>query len=70
MVLQIHLSYKNFSLNIFFQGSQGNDILNATRFDTESMIDAKNQTTTVLRRWQQAGDITDVPRVTTDGSTS
>ena len=63
-----NLSYKNFSLNLFFQGSQGNDILNATRFDTESMIDAKNQTTTVLRRWQNPGDVTDVPRVTTDGS--
>lgn len=62
------LSYKGFSLNVFFQGSQGNDILNATRFDTESMIDAKNQTTTVLRRWQNPGDVTDVPRVTTDGS--
>ncbi|MDV6169655.1 TonB-dependent receptor [Flavobacterium sp. DG1-102-2] len=63
-------SYKNFSLNVFFQGSQGNDILNATRFDTESMIDAKNQTTAVLNRWQQAGDITNVPRVSTDGSTN
>lgn len=63
------LSYKNFSLNIFFQGSQGNDILNATRFDTESMIDAKNQTTAVLRRWQNEGDVTDVPRVETNGST-
>lgn len=61
-------SYKNFGLNVFFQGSQGNDILNATRFDTESMIDAKNQTTVVLDRWQQPGDITDVPRVSTDGS--
>lgn len=64
------MSYKNFSLNFFFQGSQGNDILNATRFDTESMIDAKNQTTTVLRRWQNVGDITDVPRVETNGSTN
>lgn len=64
------MSYKNFSLNFFFQGSQGNDILNATRFDTESMIDAKNQTTTVLRRWQNVGDVTDVPRVETNGSTN
>ncbi|PZR24050.1 MAG: TonB-dependent receptor [Flavobacterium psychrophilum] len=61
-------TYKNWSLNVFFQGSQGNDILNATRFDTESMIDAKNQTTAVLNRWQQPGDITNVPKVTTDGS--
>lgn len=63
------LSYKNWSLNIFFQGSQGNDILNATRFDTESMIDAKNQTTVVLDRWQQPGDITNVPKVSSEGNT-
>ena len=65
-----NFSYKGFSLNLFFQGSQGNDILNATRFDTESMIDAKNQTTVVLNRWQNVGDITNVPKVTTDGSTN
>ena len=65
-----NFSYKNVSLNLFFQGSQGNDILNATRFDTESMIDSRNQTTAVLRRWQNPGDITDVPKVTTDGSTN
>lgn len=65
-----NLSYKNVSLSFFFQGSQGNDILNATRFDTESMNDSRNQTTAVLRRWQNVGDVTDVPRVTTDGSTN
>ncbi len=64
-----NISYKNISLNIFFQGTQGNDILNASRFDTESMIDARNQTTAVLDRWQAPGDITNVPKVTTNGST-
>ena len=63
-----NLSYKNFNLNIFFQGSQGNDIFNATRIETESMINSKNQTTAVLDRWQQPGDVTDIPRVSTDGS--
>jgi TonB-linked SusC/RagA family outer membrane protein len=62
-------SYKNFGLNVFFQGSQGNDILNATRFDTETMTDSKNQTTAVLNRWQQVGDITNVPKAT-QGSTA
>jgi TonB-linked SusC/RagA family outer membrane protein len=56
--------YKGFGLNVFFQGSQGNDILNATRFDTETMIDSKNQTTAVLNRWQNPGDITNVPKAT------
>jgi hypothetical protein len=64
-----NLRYKNFSLNVFFQGSQGNDILNATRFDTESMMDSRNQTTAVLNRWQAEGDITNVPRVETNGLT-
>ena len=33
------------------------------------MIDARNQTTAVLDRWQAPGDITNVPKVTTNGST-
>src|SRR3712207_333933 len=32
------LSYKGFSLSLFLQGSQGNDIFNATRIDTEGKI--------------------------------
>lgn len=57
-----NFSYKNVYLNVFFQGVQGNDMFNASRIDTESMIDAKNQTTAVLDRWQQPGDVTDIPR--------
>ena len=57
-------TYKNFSLNVFFQGVQGNQILNATRILTESMALVMNQSASVLRRWQKAGDITDIPRST------
>ena len=32
------------------------------------MINSKNQSTAVLDRWQQPGDVTDIPRVSTDGS--
>lgn len=60
-------SYKNWGLNFFFQGSQGNDVLNATRIDTEGMIDAKNQSTAVLNRWQNKGDITDIPKAYAPG---
>jgi TonB-dependent starch-binding outer membrane protein SusC len=56
------LSYKNFDLTLFIQGVQGNDILNATRMETEGMSDAKNQTADVLNRWRQPGDITDMPK--------
>lgn len=57
-------TYKNFTLNIFIQGVQGNQILNATRVLTESMSLAMNQNASVLRRWTKSGDITDVPKVT------
>lgn len=56
------LSWKGFTLNIFFQGSVGNDIYNASRMETEGMYDGKNQTTRVLHRWQIPGQITDVPK--------
>lgn len=59
-----NFSYKNFSLNIFIQGVQGNQILNATRVLTESMALVMNQSSAVLRRWQKPGDITDVPKST------
>ena len=55
-------SYKNFTLSVFFQGSYGNDIYNASRIETEGMYDGKNQSTAVLNRWKKIGDITDIPR--------
>jgi TonB-dependent starch-binding outer membrane protein SusC len=57
-------TYKGFSLNIFFQGSQGNDIYNASRMETEGMYDAKNQSTRVLDRWRRPGQITYMPKAT------
>lgn len=58
------LEYKNFGLSIFIQGSQGNDIFNATRIETEGMTDYKNQSRAVFDRWRQPGDVTDIPRAT------
>jgi TonB-linked SusC/RagA family outer membrane protein len=58
--------YKNFDLSIFFQFSYGNDVFHGSRLYLESLIGGDNQTTAVLRRWQQPGDITDVPRATSD----
>ncbi|WP_282037518.1 SusC/RagA family TonB-linked outer membrane protein [Saccharicrinis aurantiacus] len=56
------LSYKGIGLNIFFEGAHGNDMLNATRIDSEGMIDPKNQLATVNNRWREPGDVTDIPR--------
>ena len=56
------LSYKNWSLNIFFQGVEGNDIFNASRIETEGMYNPLNQLSTVLNRWTTPGQITDMPK--------
>jgi TonB-linked SusC/RagA family outer membrane protein len=56
------LSWQNFNLSIFLQGSYGNDIFNASRYETEGMSDLKNQSTRVLDRWRTPGQITDVPK--------
>jgi TonB-linked SusC/RagA family outer membrane protein len=56
------VSWKKFDLNLFFQGSVGNDIYNATRIDLEGMFDSKNQSVAVLDRWTEPGDITDIPK--------
>lgn len=56
------LSYKRFDLNFFFQGSQGNDVYNATRIDLEGMFDSKNQSTAVLNRWTPENTNTDIPK--------
>lgn len=58
-----NLNWRRFDLSIFFQGSYGNDIYNATRIDLEGMFDSKNQSTDVLRRWTTPGQETDIPRV-------
>jgi hypothetical protein len=57
------LSYKNFDLTIFFQGSQGNKIFNGVRVETEGMKDSRNQSTAILGRWQNPGDVTDMPGI-------
>ncbi len=54
--------YKGFNLSVFIQGSQGNDIYNASRYETEGMYNGQNQSTEVIRRWRIPGQITDIPR--------
>ncbi|WP_158538491.1 SusC/RagA family TonB-linked outer membrane protein [Chitinophaga skermanii] len=61
-----NVRYKNFTLDVFIQGVQGNDLYNATRMDLEGLYDSKNQSTAVLRRWTKENPITDIPRAGTD----
>jgi TonB-linked SusC/RagA family outer membrane protein len=63
-----NLSYARFDLNVFFQGSYGNDIYNATRIDLEGMFDSKNQSVDVMRRWTPENTITDIPRAIGGGN--
>ncbi|MEI6555583.1 MAG: TonB-dependent receptor [Paludibacter sp.] len=59
-----NFSFKGLSLSIFLQGSQGNQIYNVSRMETEGMYDAKNQSIAVLDRWERPGMVTYMPRAT------
>lgn len=54
-------TYKDFTLDIFLQGVQGNDIFNATKILSESMRLGMNQSADVINRWKNPGDITSIP---------
>ncbi len=56
--------YENFTLNVFFNFSYGNDVFNGTRRYVEVMKGIDNMTSYVLDRWQEPGDVTQMPRAT------
>ncbi len=57
--------WKNFDLNIFFQGSQGNDILSYTLMELDLLAGINNATTNALNRWTPTNTDTDVPKAVT-----
>ncbi|NJO01276.1 MAG: TonB-dependent receptor [Bacteroidia bacterium] len=58
-----NFGYKGFDLSIFLQFVVGNDVYNmAGGFMSASADFFDNQTVDQLRRWQNPGDITDVPQ--------
>lgn len=63
------LKFKGFDLNVFFQFSYGNDIANPAHQYQQHLgndfLD-DNMLTLVEDRWQQEGDVTDIPRATVD----
>lgn len=59
-----NFSYKNIDLSVFLQWSYGNEIYNQTAAVIEQMEGYNNQDADILNRWQNPGDITDVPRAT------
>lgn len=56
------IKYKNFKVNLFFHGRYGNEVINTVQIKGENMFGFDNQTTSVLKRWRNPGDETDVPR--------
>ncbi|WP_027471306.1 SusC/RagA family TonB-linked outer membrane protein [Saccharicrinis fermentans] len=56
------VTYKDISLNIFFNFRYKQDVVNLARMNTESMSGYDNQSTATLRRWRFEGDETDIPR--------
>ncbi len=57
------ISYKGLELNFLFQGQYGNSIYNGGgKFQSANGDFFDNQTLDQLNRWQQPGDVTDVPQ--------
>ncbi|WP_417885748.1 SusC/RagA family TonB-linked outer membrane protein [Zunongwangia sp.] len=55
-------NYKNFDLNLFVNGSVGNDVYNTNIFDLEGMRRPFNAGTKVLNRWTGPGTSNSIPR--------
>lgn len=66
-----NLTYKGFDLNVFFQWSYGNDVLNANRLMFESsnnMARDLNQFASYADRWTPENPESNIPRATNSGS--
>jgi TonB-linked SusC/RagA family outer membrane protein len=61
-----NFAYKQFDLSVFLQFSYGNDVFNGSRLFLESLQGGDNQLEDITRRWRKPGDITDIPRATSD----
>jgi TonB-dependent starch-binding outer membrane protein SusC len=59
--------FKNFDLNIFLQGTFGNDIMNFQRFETLNLNGQNNQSTEVLNRWTPSNPSNTIPRANIGG---
>jgi len=64
------VSYKGLSLEVFFQYQFGNDVYNGDYWANllTAGAGADNQVDLILQRWRQPGDITSIPRLSSNGS--
>ena len=59
-------SYKGFDLQVLLTYSYGNQIYDdGGKYQSYTMSNYFNQTTAILDRWQKAGDITNIPKLST-----
>lgn len=58
------MAWKHLRLDVNFNYSLGNDVYNYMRQQMESGSRFMNQTTAMTRRWQNEGQVTDIPRAT------
>jgi len=57
------ITYKrNLKISAFFNFRYGYEVVNGTKMTTTNMYGFNNQSTAVLRRWRNPGDVTDIPR--------
>lgn len=52
----------NLKISAFFNFRSGYQIINGTKITTTNMNGFNNQSSAVLRRWRNPGDVTDIPR--------
>lgn len=60
--INLRAEYKGWDFNVLFNGVQGVDAFNSNIYYLEGLDNGLNYGTRVLRRWQNPGDITDIPR--------
>jgi hypothetical protein len=56
------ITFGPLNLNVFFQGSWGNEVLNGPAINIRNVNTFSNQTTDALRRWTPTNTSTDIPR--------
>ncbi|GAA4965594.1 TonB-dependent receptor [Algibacter aquimarinus] len=60
--VNLRAEYKGWDFNVLLNGVQGVDAFNSNIYYLEGLDNGLNYGTRVIRRWQNPGDITDIPR--------
>ncbi|MFD2726899.1 SusC/RagA family TonB-linked outer membrane protein [Hyunsoonleella rubra] len=60
--INLRAEYKGWDFNVLFNGVQGVDAFNSNIYYLEGLDNGLNYGTRVMRRWQNEGDVTDIPR--------